>query len=79
MAHFVFVFNTNMPHISVAEYKKAGAPWDGTGFSVYFLAITNDYSTPLSFGLANAAFSAAVIGKFKLMFFGGIGLMYHLV
>ncbi|MGY4423846.1 hypothetical protein ACVWY2_006295 [Bradyrhizobium sp. JR6.1] len=33
--------------------------------------------TPLSFGLATASFSGAVIGKFRFTFFGGIGRVNH--
>lgn len=33
--------------------------------------------TPLSFGLAMASFSGAVIGKFRFTFLGGIGRVNH--
>ncbi len=45
------------------------------------LRVTDDptlvYSTPLSFGFANAALSAADSGKFMFTPFGGIGLVNH--
>ncbi len=36
------------------------------------------YSTPLSFGFANAALMGAVSGKLRLMPLGGIALVNHL-
>jgi hypothetical protein len=57
--------------------KKADASCDASAWCLYLLLNAKTYSTPLSFGAANAALSAGVIAKFKLIFFGGIALVNH--